>query len=240
MTRVVKKSQCAAKKCAPPPAIVTMRWTPGRPGRHNAPMLYPALRPPLPRDAVLSRLGWHRHRTELAPGQEALLEEGLAAGFAACRPQGASARIAVAGRSETAIRLATGEEIVSASFAALCARSVEIVFLAATVGPQPLERIREAIERGDGATAAILDAVASETADAALDRLQEAVAAGLLREGLRLTRRFSPGYGDLALSWQAAACRILGLERLGVAVTDRFQLVPEKSVIALAGAEAMP
>jgi len=60
----------------------------------------------------------------------------------------------------------------------------------------------------------------------------------LLREGRCLTRRrYSPGYGDLALSNQKIIYDALGLEKLGLTLTERFLLIPEKSVLAIAGIE---
>ena len=50
-----------------------------------------------------------------------------------------------------------------------------------------------------------------------------------------MTRRFSPGYGDLPLSVQPAFAQELDLESLGVAVTDSYLLVPQKSITALVG-----
>lgn len=51
--------------------------------------------------------------------------------------------------------------------------------------------------------------------------------------------RYSPGYGDLPLTNQKIIFDILNLERLGLRITERFMLVPEKSVIAIAGVEGI-
>jgi len=60
------------------------------------------------------------------------------------------------------------------------------------------------------------------------------------REGKKLTKmRYSPGYGDLPLSNQKLIYDVLNLERLGISITERFMLVPEKSVIAIAGVEGV-
>jgi cobalamin-dependent methionine synthase I len=55
-------------------------------------------------------------------------------------------------------------------------------------------------------------------------------------EGLiPLKARYSAGYGDLALENQRQIHRLLGMELLGVSLTDHSVLVPEKSVTAISG-----
>ncbi|HBF33507.1 TPA: methionine synthase, partial [Candidatus Sumerlaeota bacterium] len=75
--------------------------------------------------------------------------------------------------------------------------------------------------------------------DAGLDWLEEFVEKLLAREGRCLTRRrYSPGYGDLALSNQKIIYDALGLQKFGLELTERFLLIPEKSVLAIAGVES--
>jgi len=60
----------------------------------------------------------------------------------------------------------------------------------------------------------------------------------LRKEGRLLTKhRYSPGYGDLPLEYQKDLFALLQLDKLGVAITERCLLVPEKSVIAISGIE---
>lgn len=54
-------------------------------------------------------------------------------------------------------------------------------------------------------------------------------------EGLTLTGRFSPGYGDLPLTLQPALLERLQAYRIGLTVNAGGQLQPEKSVTALCG-----
>jgi hypothetical protein len=87
--------------------------------------------------------------------------------------------------------------------------------------------------------AVVLDAAASEIVDAALDWIMAYCNQGLRREGkMLMNTRYSAGYGDLALDSQRAFYRLLGLERLGVSMTDTCILVPEKSVTAVTGVVA--
>ncbi|MGI6236855.1 MAG: hypothetical protein ACOYI7_04835 [Candidatus Excrementavichristensenella sp.] len=55
------------------------------------------------------------------------------------------------------------------------------------------------------------------------------------RPGYHLTPRFSPGYGDLPLSYQNFIFQQLQMGRLGVSLTPGLMMVPTKSITALAG-----
>jgi cobalamin-dependent methionine synthase I len=58
----------------------------------------------------------------------------------------------------------------------------------------------------------------------------------LSRKNKRITkRRFSAGYGDLALDNQQGFFRLLDMDRIGVSIIEESILVPEKSVTAIAG-----
>lgn len=55
------------------------------------------------------------------------------------------------------------------------------------------------------------------------------------RPGWSLTSRFSPGYGDLSLSFQSFMMEKLEMSRLGVHLTGGFMMAPVKSVTAIVG-----
>lgn len=55
------------------------------------------------------------------------------------------------------------------------------------------------------------------------------------RPGYHLIPRFSPGYGDLPLSYQNFIFQQLQMGRLGVSLTPGLMMVPTKSITALAG-----
>ncbi len=79
----------------------------------------------------------------------------------------------------------------------------------------------------------VLDAVASALAEAAVEYADRTVTSGKDRK-----RRFSPGYGDLPLSFSSdileltGACSILGISRTASAL-----MLPTKSVTAIVGFE---
>lgn len=69
--------------------------------------------------------------------------------------------------------------------------------------------------------------------DEYIDTLVAQEAKTLAQEGLVLSPRFSPGYGDVPLSYQAPLLNWLEAWRVGVTLTDGLLMQPEKSVSAL-------
>jgi hypothetical protein len=83
---------------------------------------------------------------------------------------------------------------------------------------------------GEIAKALIMNVFGSAAAEAAADAANELIRSDIAREGLRCTRRFSPGYHGWDLSEQRWILRALDGEVLGVTMTEGCMMVPRKSV----------
>ncbi|MCX7841803.1 MAG: methionine synthase [Clostridia bacterium] len=190
------------------------------------------------RDLILSRLGYRKGFTELNANDMALIEECINQGRLICKPAGAYLFTHVTSKSDSGVQLANGIYFQSKSLSKLLEYSNDVVLMAATAGKKVTEKILREVENGSAASGLILDSVASQTADAAIDWIVQFLNKMLAREGRILTRhRFSPGFGDLPLSYQKDIFSALKLDRLNLSLTEKFMLVPEKSVIAIAGVE---
>jgi hypothetical protein len=188
--------------------------------------------------SIMSRLGYRSRLTALAAKDQLFIDETINLGMALCRNQGATGRFAIINRSTGSVTLPGGNSLESLQLAKLLGRSDEVLLMAGTAGSEITARINREMEQENAAMAVILDAVASCSADVVLDWLMETFNKMLRKEGRTLTRfRFSPGFGDLSLNNQAVIFRLLGLERLNLRLTDSMMLVPEKSVLAIAGIE---
>lgn len=123
----------------------------------------------------------------------------------------------------------------SRDIARLTARSDECILLAATLGHDVDRQINLAQTRNmlDGLA---LDACASVRIDAYIDDFTLTHILPGLHEGERLTRRFSPGYGDLGMNVTEDIITILNAtKRIGLTVTRSLMMSPIKSVTAIAG-----
>lgn len=190
------------------------------------------------RNYVMTRLGFRKNLTEIDLNHQRKLDQGFRDGMIYCRSKGTAGRFIIKSHQKEAILIETGLCFQSKSLARLLESSDELIIFAATVGKEIVERINMEIEQGDAAYGTILDAIASETADACLDWIVNFFNKILYREGKRITKhRYSPGYGDLDLSYQKAIFDLLDLGKLEVRLTEKLMLTPEKSVIAIAGIE---
>ncbi|MGN0838585.1 MAG: vitamin B12 dependent-methionine synthase activation domain-containing protein [Pyramidobacter sp.] len=127
----------------------------------------------------------------------------------------------------------------SVSLAQLFRNCRACIVMAVTLGPD-VDRRTRTLERSDMTRGLIFDACASVLADSLCDEAESE--AGLsLAGGEFLTMRFSPGYGDVPLSFSADILKMLDAgRRIGVTLTERGMMIPVKSVTALAGISDRP
>ncbi|MDD5170447.1 MAG: hypothetical protein PHN75_16645, partial [Syntrophales bacterium] len=150
--------------------------------------------------------------------------------------RGAALRLPVRFELPDRVLLADTDEFVSRNLVTFLHDVPEVVLLGATAGSSVMEAIHKDTAEDNITRAVILDATASGTVDAALDWIMGYIDQSLRREGKYLMKaRYSAGYGDLVLSNQRTFHRLLGMEHLGVGITESCILVPEKSVTAITG-----
>jgi len=190
----------------------------------------------IPVDAVYHRLKYRSEITSLSEKQRAEIKAAIEEARNLLSMKGALRRLRSQVSEGHYVVLETGDVLKSDKLALFLEGCLEVLLLAATAGGQITTEIGRLMDKGELARAAIFDAVASETTDAALDWLMKYVNQIIRREGKTLMdRRYSPGYGDLGLENQVIFHRLLHLDRIGVNVSSRFILIPEKSVTAVTG-----
>ena len=110
-----------------------------------------------------------------------------------------------------------------------------VIVFAATVG-LPLDRLIAREGRLSPARGLMLQAIGAERIEAVCDRFCEETAERMREVGLYCRRRFSPGYGDLPLAFQANLFSLLDCERaIGLTLTGSGLMSPTKSVTAIIG-----
>ena len=111
----------------------------------------------------------------------------------------------------------------------------EAVLLAATLGAES-ERLLLREQARSGAQAVLMDAVLSAAIETVCDRLENDLRGELAGQGLFLTDRFSPGYGDMPLEQTREICDVLAAARsIGLTVSASGLMIPRKSVTAIMG-----
>lgn len=116
----------------------------------------------------------------------------------------------------------------------------EHILLAATIGAG-VDQLIHRYEISNMADAVIMDACASAAIENVCDHAEHHLREMLRKEGLYLTDRFSPGYGDLPMSAQRGICKRLDTGRkIGVMLSGSGLMIPRKSVTAIMGIAQRP
>lgn len=192
------------------------------------------VQPPI--KAILRRLRYHALTTVVPKPQMREMETVIHTAAGLCRPRGRFAVTAVTVENDV-VSCRGCAPMQSTSLAALLTRSFHAAILGVTVGPVVVERIGSLMKGSRFVEAVIYDAVASEMTEAAMEFLHRNVRQERSRFGQGVTRRYSPGYGDLPLTCQQTLHEALHMYEIGVSLSPRWMLIPEKSTLAIAGIE---
>jgi len=198
--------------------------------------VFPSISVSVPLDAIYRRLGYRKGATKIDDRQEKEIERDIDYALSLVALKGSGLRLPLKDVTPHGIVLGTGIEIESEKLARFLDGCREVLLIGATAGDQVMDAIRGDTGGGDMTRGVVIDAVASEMTDAALDWIIGYFNRLLTRENARLTKgRFSAGYGDFLLENQRMMYDLLELERIGVRINESCILIPEKSVTAVAG-----
>lgn len=109
------------------------------------------------------------------------------------------------------------------------------VLLCATLGSDA-DRIRLKYENLDLTRAVVMDASQNAYIEQVCDKACDEIFARVKDDGFFLTPRFSPGYGDLSLTYQPIVLSMMDAgKRIGLTCSETNLLTPQKSVTAIIG-----
>ena len=114
-------------------------------------------------------------------------------------------------------------------------RANEVILFAATVGA-PFDRLIARYSRVEPSRALILQAIGAERVESLCNAFCVQMNTELNNTGKRLTRRVSPGYGDIPLALQKEIFAVLDCpRRIGLTLDQSLLMSPSKSVTAIVG-----
>ena len=119
----------------------------------------------------------------------------------------------------------------------LLKNSFAVVFMAVTIGSGLEKLAGRYTKEKQFENAVVLDTIGSEAAEASANALNSYLLTLARQAKKTLTQRFSPGYGDLPLSFQKDMFRELSLDGLNIVLDKKFILFPRKTVTAILGVE---
>ena len=112
-----------------------------------------------------------------------------------------------------------------------------VICMAATVGLDIEREVTRKFEHGEYLASILLDAAATAAVEQVADEMEKHFASTFARDGFKLRWRFSPGYGDWALTEQSKLFNAAGAEQIGLTLTSAMMLEPRKSITAIIGLE---
>jgi len=110
-----------------------------------------------------------------------------------------------------------------------------VEIMAASIGEALESRGREYFSQGRPFAGFMLDRMGSYLVEAAMREMHAGVRAEHAGAGERVTRRYSPGYGDFSLEAQAVFLRLIGDALPGLRLLPSLLFIPEKTVTAVCG-----
>ena len=189
----------------------------------------------IPYEKVLSRLGFFHGKTKIDPMLEDSLKEQieLAKKLVVVKYVIADSRIELGKPDETF--LTPDFKLKSKDIHNLFHGCSKAVGFAVTIGGS-LEIKRDLlIKEKHTSKALMLDAIGSVSVEEMTDQINKEITAGAGKENLSSSQRFSPGYGDWDISGQKDFLKWLSAEKIGIKLSDKFAMIPEKSVSAIIG-----
>ena len=190
------------------------------------------------RAEVLQYLGWRG--TEIPEEIETQLSGCIADTLRLIQPRFTYRRFGLYRQEGRCFLQGTAFMLPGEDVTALLADCDECVLMAATLGA-PLEGAIRRAEVCDMTRALILDCCGSSAIEAVCDKAEQEIVRGLGVQGLYLTDRFSPGYGDMPIDFQRTLMTLVDAPRqIGLTLTDSCILTPRKSVTAIIGLADRP
>lgn len=184
------------------------------------------------RKEVLQYLRWTG--SEIPPEIDALIDSCIAETLRVSEPRFTYRILPIDRTARTPALAFVGQDIPD-----LLSDCERVVLLAATLGNGLELSIRRAQIR-DMSRAVVLDCCGSAAIEAVCDAAEREIQHAV-GEGIYLTDRFSPGYGDLPILIQDEFVRLVDApRRIGLTVTGTHILTPRKSVTALIGLADKP
>lgn len=129
-------------------------------------------------------------------------------------------------------------EIVSKKLSGVLKNSKTITIVAATIGEEITKEVEKRLKEENYTGAVILDAIGSEAVESFVDYIQNILEREKKLSGYKPTMRYSPGYGDLSLDFNAYILDKLSTKEIGLTIHPETKiLIPEKSITAVIGWE---
>jgi cobalamin-dependent methionine synthase I len=187
--------------------------------------------------AVMRRMGYPPGHTGANGAIQSMLDEQVKQARSLICAEGVFRLLKIRSLKKGKVRFHGSDFVLESELVAAMLRDSELAaFFMVTLGPALEQEVKRLLDEGDTTRGFILDAIGSETADEAADRMHHYTLKKLAKNhGYSVTPRFSPGYGDWPVTVQPSLAEICEGESIGIRVTKSCLMIPRKSVSAVLG-----
>ncbi len=183
---------------------------------------------------ILIRTGYSA-REEIPDDEYERLEKELPQMLALCEPKIIMGELDVHSSSDDEIALEANLIFCSASLLKVIGGSRKVTIYAATIGDAVEERSQKYSDSGEYRSSLLWDAFGSEAAEALARKVSIIVHQRAKQSEMRITARYSPGYGDLKIDENPKILNLLDAEKIGIFCSDANMLIPRKSTTGIIG-----
>lgn len=194
------------------------------------------LKPAYNKSLIYTRLGCDKKRTGLSGSMHGEVEKLIKKAENTLNLTGAYRIMKLDRIDPPKVILEDGTVLSGIKLAEMMMDCDQALIMLATGGSGIMELIGRLQKEGRMSEAVVIDAAASEITDSVLDMVMLHAGQMLRNKGRALTKmRFSPGYGDFDIEQQKELYRLMDGEAFGIKLNEACLLIPEKSVLAIAG-----
>jgi len=187
------------------------------------------------KDSVLKQLGFFAGKSEISDEIDIIIDEEIENTKNILIPQKILKTCKIEFQDETSLRIFGGFTITSKSLFIRLQGSFNVYIFAVTVGGLITKKMNEYVENGEISRAIVADAIGSVSVEFLADKVNQEIINLCSKKGQKTTKRFSPGYGDWSISDQKPLLNHLDGEKIGINLTENYQMIPEKSISAIVG-----
>ncbi|MEJ5284661.1 MAG: hypothetical protein ACP5Q5_08945 [Brevinematia bacterium] len=186
---------------------------------------------------VIKRLNYNPKKTLLTEDIYSIIKKEIETSKGFISPRGITYEFIIKSNQDNKVFL-EDIEIVSKKLSDVLKNSNKITIIAATIGEEITKEVEKRLKEENYTAAVILDAIGSEAIESFVDYIQNILEREKKLSGYKPTMRYSPGYGDLSLDFNAYILDKLSTKEIGLTIHPETKILkPEKSITAIIGWE---
>ena len=179
---------------------------------------------------VLRRVGYKGKKVASQGKIGEIMKEAMSLGYQLAKPLALHEWFTIKGMDEKSLALEDGSRLNIGSRVELWEGAEYITAALCTIGAELEESTSELFSKGELMLAYMLDGVGSVAIDSLVAQVQQLICQKARKSGMMVGPRLCPGSREWPLEEQRVLFSLLPAEKIGVRLTERCMMIPQKSV----------